>query len=47
MAGPAVRGWSEAHLTFAAIGTRDVEALPVFAEVDVFCALIDICGRSE
>lgn len=47
MAGPAVGGWSKAHLTLAAIGAWDVEALPVFAEVDVFCALVDICGRSK
>lgn len=45
MAGSAVGGWSEAHLTLAAIRTGDIEALSVLAKIYVFCTLIDIWGR--
>lgn len=47
LAGSAVGGWSEAHLTLAAIRTGDVEALSVLTKIYVFCTLIDIWGREQ
>lgn len=42
LAGPAVWGWGEAHLTLAAVSSRDIQALAVLTKVCVFRTLVNI-----
>ena len=47
LAGLAVLGGGEAHLTLAAVATRGVQTLAVRTQVHVVCTLIRVCTGGE